>query len=915
MNRLANATGRVYHLFDYFGHPQATEVIVTMASSVEVVKDTVKALNAAGRRAGVVAVRLFRPFSADALLRAIPDTVTRVAVLDRTKEPGSQGEPLFLDVATAMQQAGRSAIVIGGRYGLSSKEFSPAMAKAVFDNLVAPNPVRGFTVGIDDDVTHLSLPFDDSRFLPQPQQQTQCVFFGMGSDGTVGATRQAAHIITSVAGLYAQAYFSYSAKKSGAYTVSQLRFGPKPISSEYSIIKADYVACHKDTYVNSFPLLGNLKPGGIFVLNSPWTAEEMSHRLPASLRRDIARLKVRFYNIDAQAIAQSVGLGHRINTIMETVFLSLTTSILIDRALAELKQLITTIYMHEGGAVVSQNIAAVNSALDAVKAIDYPADWINAVDEPESDADLPEFIRYVARPCSQLRGNSIPVSRFNPSGTMPMGTTAYEKRTIAVNIPEWDSTKCVQCTECSLVCPHAAIRPVILSADEAASAPAQFISVPAHDAPQLRPYRFRIQVYPQDCVGCGSCSVICPGHALTMMPLQSQLALQKQMLEFAQHHVTPKTDLIPADTIPGTQLQVPLLQFSGACAGCGETPYVKLLTQLFGKHSLIANATGCSSIWGANFPSNAYCTAPDGRGPAWGNSLFEDNAEYGYGMASAVVQRRQALLDRARQLVADDSTSESLRSALSDWINAFSDPERSFSTGKALAAISPEFAASADMLGFKSVWAVGGDGWAYDIGFAGLDHVLAQNININLLVLDTECYSNTGGQTSKATPLGAVMKYAADGKRTYKKDLGRMMMTYGTVYVASVALGANYQQTILALREAEAYPGPSIVIAYCPCINHGIRSGMSHSIVEERLAVEAGYWPLYRYNPSAETPLTIDRPTPQPATLPSFLAGEDRYADLRMLSPAEADRLQDKLSARARHIYSIITANALNHDV
>lgn len=926
MKKIGDLTGRRYGLFDYAGATDAEHIIVAMGSSTDVIEETVNYLNEFGYRTGVIKVRLFRPFSADRLLSLIPPTVKAIAVLDRTKEPGANGEPLYQDVASAIQKSGRTIRVIGGRYGLSSKDFNPSMAKAVFDELRKPSPKQEFTVGINDDVTHLSLDYSDTIHTT-PAGTVECQFYGMGSDGTVGATKQAANIISDTAGLYAQAYFVYSAKKSGGYTVSSLRFGQNPIRVEYAIEQADYIGCNKDTYVDRFPLLHNMKDGGIFVLNSSWTAAEMESSLPASLRREIALKKVKFYNVDAAAIAAEVGLGVRINVIMETVFLKLIGVGAFETAVERLKELVTETYMHEGGDVVKKNIAAIDKAIESITPIDYPEAWATATDQPtdKQDENIPEFIRKIARPCLGRRGDSLPVSVFNPSGRMPMGTTAYEKRRIAINVPMWNPDKCVECTECSLVCPHAAIRPFLLTAAEKAAAPASFATKPAHGQPALQPYQFRIQVYPEDCTGCGSCATICPGHALTMMPLRSQLNEQKSMLDYAENHVSIKDNVIDRATINGSQFHQPLLQFSGACGGCGETPYVKLLTQLFGERMIIANATGCSSIWGANYPSNAYCTDHNGHGPAWANSLFEDNAEYGYGMAVAIEHRRSRLAEIATSAIADESTPADVKTAMQKWLDSRNDPSQSAIAGKSLIATlksaKPNTAwqpliDQADILGKKSIWAIGGDGWAYDIGFAGLDHVLAQRQNINILVMDTECYSNTGGQTSKATPLGSTAKYSADGKRTFKKDLGRMMMTYGNVYVASVCLGANYQQTINAMMEAEAYDGPSIIIAYCPCIAHGIRSGMSHSIVEQRNAAACGYWQMYRFNPALATegksPLTIDYPHPH-ADLVAFINGEDRYADLKMVDPAEAAKLQPMLAQHSLSLYNLLTKDVALH--
>lgn len=922
MDRVGALTGRHYHLVDYYGAPDADRVIVSMGSSTQVIAETVEWLNKnAGYKTGVITVRLYRPFPADELMTALPATVKTVAVLDRTKEPGAYGEPLYLDVAAAVQSSGRDINVTGGRYGLSSKEFDPVMVRAVFDELDREEPRRQFTVGIDDDVTHLSLDISSGHFIDTDPDVVQTVFYGMGSDGTVGATKQLADIITQTTGGYSQAYFNYSAKKSGGYTISQLRFGPRPVRSEYGIIEADYVGCNKDVYVNRFEMLEKLKPGGIFVLNSSWSAADMERKLPAAMKRAIAGKRIRFYNIDAIALAEANGLGPRVNTIMTTVYLHLMASHLpFDQAMAEFRSKVSEAYMHEGGTVVSRNMAAIDAATAAIKEISYPAQWADACDEaiPDTQDVVPEFVKEVAQPCLKLLGNSLPVSAFAADGTLPMGTAAYEKRRIAVNIPVWDAAKCIECTLCSISCPHAAIRPYLLDAGEAAGVPAG-MTMKDTVMPQLKGLKYRIQVYPADCLGCASCATVCPGHALTMTPIDKVFDDEKKWLDYLEANVSVKDGLVDRFTVQGSQFRQPLLEFSGACAGCGETPYVKLLTQLFGERMIVANATGCSSIWGASYPSNPYCVDRNGHGPAWGNSLFEDNAEYGYGMACAVESRRSRLRDEVKALAASPQTAAEVKAAAEKWLAGFDNAEVSAASGRELlealksqpaSAGTDSIMKAADMLGKKSVWAIGGDGWAYDIGFAGLDHVLAQNIDINILVMDTECYSNTGGQTSKATPLGAVMKYAADGKRTYKKDLGRMMMTYGTVYVASIALGANFGQAIKALKEAEAYPGPSIVIAYCPCINHGIRAGMSHSIIEERNAVKAGYWQLYRYNPAAAEPLSMDMAAPD-GSLIAFINGEDRYADLKMKDPAEASILQPDLEKRCDEIYNIIKQTQL----
>ena len=735
----------------------------------------------------------------------------------------------------------------------------------------------------------------------------------MGSDGTVGASRAGAHIVSGVAGLYSQAYFQYSAKKSGGYTISQLRFSPSPIREEYDIEEAAYVGCNKDVYIHRFPLLKDIAEGGTFVLNTTMTPEQVADALPAALKRQMAQKGVRFHIVNAAAIAEKNNLGVRINMIMLAVFFRLSGVIPYDKALDALNDYITRLYKHEGGEVVKNNIAAITEAADAITEVAVPAEWKDAQDPApaaDADADLPEFVRNVARPCGELRGNDLPVSLFAPDGSLPMGTTAYEKRTIADYVPEWDFEKCVECTECSISCSHAAIRPFLLDAKELAAAPEGLTSKPGHG--KLSALNFRIQTYPRDCTGCASCATVCPGHALTMRPIKTQIDAQQPLLDYCVEKVTEKTGIVPRATINGSQFHQPLMQFSGACGGCGETPYVKLLTQLMGERMIIANATGCSSIWGANYPSNAYCVNRQGHGPAWANSLFEDNAEYGFGMAVAVAQRRDRLASLAQAAVADASTADSVKEALQAWLDGRGDAVKSQQTAPAaIAALkaAPETVGCAEMLALedmfvkKSVWAIGGDGWAYDIGFAGLDHVLAQNVDINILVMDTECYSNTGGQMSKATPLSAVAKYAAGGKRTFKKDLGRMMMTYPNLYVASIALGANFQQAINAMTEADAFAGPAIVIAYCPCINHGIRAGMGHSILEERNAVATGYWQLYRRNPAVSPALRVDSAAPNGKLIP-FINGEDRYADLKMIDPAEANVLQPELERRCDAIYA-----------
>lgn len=926
MDSVAHVTGRQYHLFDYVGHPQADRVIVAMGSACEVIEDTIDYLSTRGYRVGLVKVRLWRPFDPAALLAAIPANCKMLAVLDRTKEPGALGEPLYMDICTALQQAGRNIRVIGGRYGLSSKEFDPSMVKCIYDEMAMPSPQNPFTIGINDDMTHLSLKVRDHILIDHPGDKA-CIFYGIGADGTVGATKIASQIICDNADMYAQAYFQFSAKKSGGYTVSQLRFSPNPIHAEYGIEQADYVGCNRDTYVNRFELVEQLRSGGTFTLNCDWTDEQLNTKLPARLRRAIAQKGIKLYTINAKDIALEEGLGQRINMIMLAAFFKLSDIIPYSEALPALNHWVTTTYIHEGGQVVKENIAAIARAADAVHQVQYPASWAQAEDNtaaaprprytPGVMLDTEAFVRLIAQPCDRREGNSLPVSVFTPDGFLPMGTTAYEKRCIALKIPHWDVDKCVECTECSFVCPHAAIRPYLLDAEEKAAAPAAFITKEAWGK-TLHGLQYRIQVYPEDCVGCGSCATICPGRALSMVPAQQDMDEQKAMLAYAQQHVTIKDQLVPRDTVNGSQFHEPMLEFSGACGGCGETPYVKLLTQLMGERMIVANATGCSSIWGCDYPASSWCVNRHGYGPAWGNSLFEDNAEYGYGIAVAIAHRRGRLIELVNAAVNDAKTHPDVKIALDAWLKAKDAPLQSKVTGDAaLEALkahpdtvgAAEMQACYDLWGKKSIWCIGGDGWAYDIGFAGLDHVLAQEVDINVLVMDTECYSNTGGQTSKATPLGSTAKYSYAGKRTYKKDLGRMMMTYANVYVASIGLGADYGQAIKAFVEADAHPGPSLVIAYCPCIAHGIRRGMGTTIVEEKHAVQTGYWPLYRYNPKACPPLTVDYQKPDGELIP-FINGEDRYADLKMIDPGAAATLQPNLKEHDDKLFDILAFTA-----
>jgi pyruvate-ferredoxin/flavodoxin oxidoreductase len=916
MEQVGALTGRYYHLFDYVGAPDAERVIVSMGSSCEVIEETVNYLVDKGEKVGLIKVRLYRPFSAEHFLNVLPASVQRIAVLDRTKEPGAAGEPLYEDVRAVLAENGRNILVVGGRYGLGSKEFSPSMVKAVFDNLAADTPRNHFTVGIIDDVTNTSLEIKE-YIDTAPKGTFRCKFFGLGSDGTVGANKNSIKIISDHTELYAQGYFEYDAKKSGGVTISHLRFGPQPIKSCYLIDQADLIACHNPSYVTRYDLLEGIKPGGIFLLNSPWSAEEMEIRLPAAMKRTIASKKLRFFNIDAVKVAQEVGLGGRINTIMQVAFFKIANVIPVDDAIKFIKDSIVKTYGKKGEQIVNMNLAAVDRALEGLEEIKYPAAWAEARDEAAATTpnDEPEFIRKVVRPIMALKGDQLPVSTFTPDGVFPTGTTKYEKRGIAVNIPQWLPENCIQCNQCSLVCPHAAIRPYLARPEDLAQAPASFVTRDAIGK-EAAGLKFRIQVSPLDCTGCANCVDVCPAKvkALTMVPLDEVAVVENENYKFAEQLPEVKVNFNPA-TVKGSQFRQPLLEFSGACAGCGETPYVKLVTQLFGDRMIIANATGCSSIWGGSAPTCPYTVNRQGHGPAWASSLFEDNAEFGYGISLAVEKRREELTDAITRVLAAP-VSAAFKAACEAWLAGKEDADRSRELGDQIKALLPEEIKQADggvkelllaidglkdYLTKKSIWIIGGDGWAYDIGYGGLDHVLASGANVNILVLDTEVYSNTGGQSSKATQTGAVARFAAGGKYTKKKDLGLMAMSYGYVYVASVAMGASHTQLLKALVEAEKYEGTSLIIAYAPCINHGI--DMSHSQLEAKKAVESGYWPLYRYNPDlikeGKNPFILDYKAPK-ASFRDFLMGEIRYTSLQNQFPEKAEELFAKAEADAK---------------
>ncbi len=921
MDKVGKLTGRKYKPFDYFGHPKAERIIVAMGSGCDTIEEMVNYMVAKGEKVGLVKVRLFRPFSVEHLVRALPGTARRITVLDRTKEAGSLGEPLYLDVTAALAEAGRlPQVLLAGRFALGSKEFTPAMVKAVYDNMALKKPRNHFTIGINDDVSHSSLAYGDPVDTV-PAGTVQCKFFGLGADGTVGANKQAIKIIGDNTKLYAQGYFAYDSKKSGGFTVSHLRFGTKPIQSSYLITQADYIACHKAAYVTQYDILDVVKEGGTFVLNCRWPLQELEKELPAAMKKTIARRKLKFYTIDAEKLAAELGLGGRINMIMQTAFFKLAGVLPFKDAIKLLKDSIKKTYGNKGDKVVGMNVAAVDRAVDALHEVAYPAAWKDArTGAVVGYAGDPPFIRDVVRPVLAQKGDELPVSAFHPAAIWPLGVTAHEKRGVAIAVPEWIPENCIQCNQCAYVCPHAAIRPYLATEKELQGKPASFATLKAIGK-ELDGLRYRMQVYAQDCLGCGSCAETCPAKkkALVMKSLESQLPDQAPNLAFAEKQISLKNDLMPRDTLKGSQFQQPLLEFSAACAGCGESPYLRLVTQLFGERMVVANATGCTSVWGASTPSMPYCANKDGHGPAWGQSLFEDAAEFGLGLLLATKQRREKLADMVTEALngkAGADLSPDLEKALGQWLAVKDEGDASKKAGdaviKILAGIKgkkgilKELAAMEDHWTRKSNWIFGGDGWAYDIGYGGLDHVLASGEDINVLVLDTEVYSNTGGQSSKASPTGSIAKFTAAGKRVGKKDLGRMAMSYGFVYVASVAMGANKNQVLKALREAEAYKGPSLVIAYAPCINHGIHKGMGRSMEESRLAVESGYWPLYRYNPDlaaqGKTPLILEYKQPD-GTLQSFLSGEVRYAALEKTNPADSRVLRKALEKECLERY------------
>ncbi len=902
MNELSAAIGREYHPFTYYGDKNAEFIVVAMGSVTESLHEAVDTLMARGEKVGVITVHLYRPFSKRHLMKVIPVTVKRIAALDRTKEPGANGGPLYQELKEIFYNIDNKPMIVSGTYGLSSKDTTPGRLLAVFDNLKSFEPKNFFTVGITDDITYRSLPVGEQRFLG-PKGTMAYKFYGVGADGTVGANKNSMKIIGDNTDYYAQAYFAYDAKKSGGITISHLRFGKEPIKSTYLIHHPRFVACHVPVYIYKYNMLEGLDRDGTFLLNSIWDAEETKKRLPDRMKKYLAEYNIRFYIINATKIAQEIGLGTRTNSIMQAAFFKLAGIMDFEAALEKMKEAVKKTYGIKGDHVVKMNIEAIDRGGSEVVKVEVPEEWkhISLARGGGREKELSKFIRKVVLPINRYEGGHLPVSAFidNPDGTFPPGTTKYEKRGIAVNVPEWLSEHCIQCNQCSLVCPHAAIRPFLLDEKEAAGVPEGTVLLDAKGK-ELAGLKFRIQVSPLDCTGCGNCADVCPAKekALVMKPLDRQLD-QARSWEYFAGRVTYKDHLLPKTTVKGIQFAQPLFEFSGACSGCGETPYVKLITQLYGDRMMVANATGCSSIYGGTAPSTPYCTNAEGHGPAWASSLFEDAAEYGYGMLAGINQMKHRIADLAASIL-EKNVAPELKTTLGEWLEHHQDAAK---TKEIAARLIPllerdggecprEIVKLRQYLVKKSVWSFGGDGFAYDIGFGGIDHVIASGEDINILVMDTEVYSNTGGQSSKATPLGAVAKFAAAGKRVGKKDLGMMVMTYGNVYVAQIAMGASQPQTVRAIMEAEAYPGPSLVIAYSPCINHGLRAGMGRSQLEEKLAVECGYWHLYRYNPLLEdqgkNPFILDSKEPKWEKFQDFLQGEVRYSSLMKSFPESA---------------------------
>ena len=929
MNQVNAKIGTDYKPFNYYGAPDAERVIIAMGSVCDATEEVVDYLNAAGDKVGLIKVRLYRPFVAKYLLDVIPDTVKSISVLDRTKEPGSIGEPLYLDVLAALQGSKFGMVpVYTGRYGLGSKDTTPGDIVAVYRNMETDEPKRRFTIGIVDDVTHLSLDVKENPDTT-PAGTSSCKCWGLGADGTVGANKNSIKIIGDHTDMYAQGYFAYDSKKSGGLTVSHLRFGHQPIKSTYYISKADFVACHNPSYVDKYEMVEDLKEGGSFLLNCPWSDEELEERLPGKMKRIIAEKNINFYTIDGIDIGKEIGLGGRINTVLQAAFFKIAGIIPEEDAKQYMKDAATKSYSKKGEKIVAMNHAAIDKGMESFHKVNVPESWKtaedNRVDTPATGdrADVVEYVNSILKPVNAYQGNKLPVSVFSShvDGTAPQGSAAYEKRGIAVDVPEWNPANCIQCNFCSLVCPHAVIRPVIMSNEELAAAPANTKSKPATG---LAGFNFSMTISTLDCTGCGSCAQVCPGmkgnKALTMQSIDSQRP-QQEVFDYGRT-IEPKPEVaakFKETTVKGSQFKQPLLEFSGACAGCGETPYAKLATQLFGDRMFIANATGCSSIWGGSAPATPYTVNHKGFGPAWHNSLFEDNAEFGFGMTLA----QNAIHDRLKENVekiAELSADEEVKAAVAKYVDTLTDSKASREATDALieklevvaggngeaAELAKKTLIDKDSLAKKSMWIFGGDGWAYDIGFGGLDHVIASGKNVNILVFDTEVYSNTGGQASKATPVGSVAQFAATGKSTKKKDLAAIAMSYGYVYVAQVAMGADYNQCVKAFAEAESYNGPSIIIAYAPCINHGIKGGMGISQIEEKKAVAAGYWNIFRFDPrladEGKNPFMLDGKAPT-ESYRDFIMGEVRYNSLTRSFPERAEELFEKAEKVAAEKY------------
>ena len=915
MGEISELTGREYRPFDYYGDPEAENIIIAMGSVTETIKETIDYLAAQGKKVGVLIVRLYRPFSAKYFMKALPKSVKRIAVLDRTKEPGALGEPLFLDIKSLFQGAENAPLVIGGRYGLSSKDTTPAQIVAVYENLELAEPKDGFTIGIVDDVTFKSLPQKEEFSIVKPGT-TECKFFGLGSDGTVGANKNTIKIIGDNTEKYSQAYFDYDSKKSGGYTCSHLRFGDLPIKAPYLVGTPDFVACHVPSYLTKYDVLKGIKENGTFLLNSLWDVEETLKRIPDHVKAIIGKKNITLYIINATKIAAEIGLGGRTNTILQSAFFKITGIIPYEQAVEYMKKAIVKSYGKKGEHIVNMNYAAVDRGGEYVK-VEIPADWKDITakfENPNKDRLAPEFVKTIADVVNAQAGDTLPVSVFvdKADGTIPAGTTAYEKRGIAVNVPEWQADKCIQCNTCAFVCPHAAIRPFLLTDEEAANAP-EGVKLTQGKA-VFKDYKYALSVSVLDCTGCGNCADVCPAKekAIVMKPLGTQEAEQANF-DYLHAHVGYKDNVQnKAGNIKNAQFAQPLFEYSGACAGCGETPYSKTITQLFGDHMMVANATGCSSIYGASFPAAPYCKNSEGHGPAWANSLFEDFCEFGLGMKLGSDRARMTVAKLMEQGLACTCCTDEMKALFTQWLENKNDAKVTREVADKLVPLCEgcQCDVCKGLIEYKtfiparSQWIIGGDGASYDIGYGGLDHVLASGENVNILVLDTEVYSNTGGQSSKATPAGAIAKFAASGKRVRKKDLGMMAMSYGYVYVAQVAMGASPVQFFNAIKEAEAYDGPSLIIAYAPCINHGLKAGMGLSQKEEKLAVECGYWHLYRFNPALEgtekNPFSLDSKEPDWSKFQDFLKGEVRFASLYKMYPDCAEELLQKTEEFAK---------------